>query len=133
MKKLIWILLLMFIVGCVTSCAKTMAHREYFDAVTGNKIAVEDLTMSRPIFAAMGAGSTSPLTGAITMNSASSISVEQMMGMAIQGYQEYISGGLANKTLNMQQQTIPSKTETTKTETTTSTPVPVTVTPGVVK
>ena len=98
MKKLIWFLLLMFMAGCYLGCAKTMAHREYFDGATGNKIAVEDLTMSRPIFAAMGAGSSSP-SGTITMNSASSISVEQLMSMALQGYAQYMSGGLANKAL----------------------------------
>ena len=80
-------------------CAKTMAHREYFDATTGNRIAVEDLTMSRPIFATMGAGSTS-LSGTITMNSASSISVEQLMSMALQGYSQYTSYGLASKALD---------------------------------
>jgi hypothetical protein len=98
MKKFIYLILILFF---AVSCAKTVAHREYFDGATGNKIAVEDLSMSRPIFAAMGAGSSSP-SGTITMNSASSISVEQLMSMALQGYSQYISGGLANKALNMQ-------------------------------
>ena len=94
----------LFLIFCLIACdlmgcAKTMAHREYFDAVTGNKIAVEDLTMSRPIFASMGAGSTSP-SGTITMNSAASISVEQLMSMALQGYAQYTSYGLASKALD---------------------------------
>ncbi|HAR40188.1 MAG TPA: hypothetical protein DCR68_02285 [Coprothermobacter sp.] len=94
MKKLIWLVLFMFLSSCyLAGCAKTLAHREYFDPATGNKIAIEDLTMSRPIFASMGAGSTSP-SGTITMNSASSISVEQLMSIALQGYAKYISGGL---------------------------------------
>lgn len=91
MKKFILLICLLLTISCTLGCAKTIYHKDWFDSSTGKVIASEDFTMSRPIFAAMSAGKSGET---INMNSGSSIQLDQLMSMALQGYAKYMSGGL---------------------------------------
>ena len=82
MKKFIWLILLVFILGCVTSCATTTFTKTNYDS-NGKVTSTTDVTMKRPILASTSASWTD-LTGNI--NSASSVSLEQMVASMLAGY-----------------------------------------------
>lgn len=86
-------MMIAIIIGLMSGCAKTMFHKDYFDPATGKVIASVDLTMSKPIFTTMSAGINGDM---INMNSGTSVQLEQLFAMGLQGYAKYMSGGLAN-------------------------------------
>ncbi len=77
MKKLVWLVLLVFISSCYVGCATTTYKETSIDGVS------REVTIKRPIFAATSlAWSTN--TGNI--NSASSVNLEQLVASMLAGY-----------------------------------------------
>lgn len=57
------------------------------------------LKVSRPIFAAVSASATSSKGDIVSINASTSAQLDQLVGMALQGYAQYASYGLASKAL----------------------------------
>jgi uncharacterized lipoprotein YajG len=100
MKKILLVVMIFLLAGCATATYKN-------GDVT--------LTVKRPIFAAVSASATSSKGDIVSINAATSAQLDQLVGMALQGYAQYQSMGLL-KAPNPATATVspPEVTETTK-------------------
>ena len=79
MKKIILVLLVIVLSGCATATYQNGDVK---------------LTVSRPIFAAVSASATSAKGDIVSINASTSAQLDQLVGMALQGYSQYQSMGL---------------------------------------
>jgi hypothetical protein len=96
MKKAILFCLIVLLSGCATA---TYQNGDV------------ELTVSRPIFAAVSASATSAEGDMVSINASTSAQLDQIMGIALQGFAQYQSMGLLKATIP---QATPTVTEPVK-------------------
>ena len=79
MKKIILFCVVALLAGCATATFERGDMK---------------LTVKRPIFATVNATATSANGDTVTINTNTSVQVDQLASMALQGYAKYMSGGL---------------------------------------
>jgi hypothetical protein len=93
MKKLLLLCLIVLFMGCASATYKS-------GDVT--------LTVKRPIFAAVSASASSSKGDIVSINASTSAQLDQLVGMALQGYAQYQSMGLLKATIPATATTLPS-------------------------
>lgn len=79
MKQFICLMLGLFLFGCATATFERGDMK---------------LTIKRPIFSTVNATAISSQGDTITINTGASVQVDQLAALALQGYAQYMSGGL---------------------------------------